>query len=162
MIKKSDLLLDRFYGNCRQFKKLCANIFNQPEVFVFISDKEKETSTTDGEILDRDACYSFPMGITDHSASSCSSSSNTNDEGKEFVKKCFKAPLSHQRVKQQTIGNMLSLGNSGQYTANYFGYQWSKPPVSGHNLYKFTLSWKWYLCWKHHLGHSCPRNHLSL
>ena len=124
MIKKSHLLLDRFYENYRQFKKLCANIFNQPEVFAFISDKEKETSTTDGEILDRDACYSFPMGITDHSASSCSSSSNANDEGKEFVKKRFKAPLSsHQRVKQQTIGNMFPLGNSGQYTANYFGYQ---------------------------------------
>ena len=102
--------------------KTCARIFLISRKFLHLypTSKEKETSTTDGEILDRDACYSFPMGITDHSASSCSSSSNANDEGKEFVKKCFKAPLSHQRVKQQTIGNKFSLGNSGQITANYF------------------------------------------
>ena len=54
----------------------CArNIFHQPEVVAFLSDKEKERSTTDRKIVDiRDTSL---IDITDHSASSSSIANST-------------------------------------------------------------------------------------
>ena len=74
--EQSVLLLGRFYDDSGKCGKLRPNIFHQPEVVAFLSDKEKEASNADREIVDD----SSPMDITDHSASSIGSSSSTCDE----------------------------------------------------------------------------------
>ena len=107
--EQSVLLLDRFYDDCGKCGRLRANIFHQPEVVAFLSDKEKEASNADREIVDD----SSPMDITDHSASSIGSSYSTYDEKYAFVAMCFQAPSSHQRafvvqyVKQHTSVNAV-------------------------------------------------------